>query len=226
MAKELNIPIVAPNWLQGCATENKLLGVKGFYYKLGKDDPSNLVAKYPFEKEFTEKFLSNNAEPDVAEKTSEIASEAVDKEVIEEKELNNADVESDTNEGHEYTVEAPQKADDETSKVEDEIPQKLEDETPTKVEDETSTKEDATTSKEEEIIPAEVVAETDSPIQKDTENADEITETGTDSNLPEANNDPTLPISAENSASQSLTPVSTQSKKGKGKKKKNNKKKK
>lgn len=232
MAKELNIPIVAPNWLQGCATENKLLGVKGFYYKLGKDDPSNLVAKYPFQKELTEKFLSSNAEPNETQKTSEIASEAVDKEVIEEKELNNADVESDTNEGHEYTVEAPQKADDETSKVEDEIPQKLEDETPTKVEDETSTKEDATTSKEEEIIPAEMVAEskqeaeTDSPIQKDTENADEITETGTDSNLPEANNDPTLPISAENSASQSLTPVSTQSKKGKGKKKKNNKKKK
>ncbi|CAI8502815.1 unnamed protein product [Hanseniaspora opuntiae] len=204
MAKELNIPIVAPNWLQGCATENKLLGVKGFYYKLGKDDPSNLVAN-----------------------------EAVDKEVIEEKKLNNADVESGVNEGHESTVEAPQKADDETSKVEDEIPQKLEDETPTKVEDEAPTKEDATTSKEEEIIPAEMQlqkanqeAETDSPIQKDTENADEITETGTDSNLPEANNDPTLPISAENSASQSLTPVSTQSKKGKGKKKKNNKKKK
>lgn len=81
--------------------------------------------------------------------------------------MNNADVESDTNEGHEYTVEAPQKADDETSKVEDEIPQKLEDETPTKVEDETSTKEDATTSKEEEIIPAEMVAESKQEAETD-----------------------------------------------------------
>ncbi|KAL6928663.1 hypothetical protein ACO0SA_001992 [Hanseniaspora valbyensis] len=57
VAKNLNIPIVKPNWLQGCLKEKQLLGVKKFYYKLDKDDKNNLSEQYPFEKSFTEDYL-------------------------------------------------------------------------------------------------------------------------------------------------------------------------
>lgn len=230
MAKKLNIPIVAPNWLQGCAVENKLLGVKGFYYKLDKDDSSNLVAKYPFHKDFTKKYLSSNAEADVTEKTSDIPTTAADKGIIEEKESNNKNIERDVNEGHEYIVEAPSKVEVEIPKVKDETPK--EEVEISKVEDEIP-KAEVEIPKVDEDTPADEVAgskpeesETDSLNQVDTEHADKIAETGTNIDLPEANNDLTLPISTENSASQTLTPVSTQSRKSKGKKKKNNKKKK
>lgn len=60
VAKNSNIPIVTPNWLQGCLTEHKLLGVKGFYYKLSKSDKTNVSEKYPFDKSFTEEYLRTN----------------------------------------------------------------------------------------------------------------------------------------------------------------------
>lgn len=96
-AKKLNIPIVTPNWLQGCLSEKKLLGVKGFYYKLGRDDKSNLSAKYPFSPGFTAGYCSKQAEQaekeeaveereEVLEQTTKEDAEQDEIEVLEEQE--------------------------------------------------------------------------------------------------------------------------------------------
>ncbi|SGZ39823.1 uncharacterized protein HGUI_02023 [Hanseniaspora guilliermondii] len=203
MAKELNIPIVAPHWLQGCAVENKLLGVKGFYYKLSNDDPSNLVAKYPFQKDFTEKFLSNNVQPVLSKEPQEISSKNNDEEISEDKKSSNINTENDMDDGH-GSIEETQ------IKVEDETPE--------------SEEEDTSADVVAENQPEERVMETSN--QLETVNGEEISQTAIKDNQLKVNNDLTVSPSTEKSTSKSLTPVSTQSKKNKGKKKKNNKKKK
>lgn len=219
-AKDLNIPIVTPNWLQGCVKENKLLGVKGFYYKLKEDDPSNLVEKYPFDKEFTAKFSNNGdeivdeneaVEKQVAEKEQEVAEEPI----VEEKEEASEDpvVEEQENIAEEPAVEEEEEQVAAEPVVEEAI--KEEPVEPENDEVNIPTEEEQIEIPQESITPAQTVEE---PVQ--IEATPEPVEP-TDSNNVAAS------LSPETPSSISLTPVSTsQSKKSKGKKKKNNKKKK
>lgn len=236
MAKELNIPIVTPNWLQGCLKENKLLGVKGFYYKLKEDDPSNLVEKYPFQKDFTDKFLSKDDE--VVEKEDETKISPQSHEVVNEDEI---PVENKEKEESVKVLAEEKHNEDEVSieNKEDESANNLSDEKEADAEEDhtaTIVKEqippsvalnentDTNTDLEKENLAEKNLAEpidtTETEEPANTENIPEITET--------LNNDEITPsFSAETPSSVSLTPVSTtQSKKNKGKKKKNNKKKK
>ncbi|KAL6940628.1 hypothetical protein ACO0QE_004540 [Hanseniaspora vineae] len=54
-AKKFNIPIVKPEWVRACQLEQKIMGVKGFYYKNSEKD--DLSGNYKFDKNYTKAYL-------------------------------------------------------------------------------------------------------------------------------------------------------------------------
>ncbi|KAL6937579.1 hypothetical protein ACO0RG_004090 [Hanseniaspora osmophila] len=145
-AKKFNIPIVKPEWVRACQLEQKIMGVKGFYYKNAEKD--DVSGNYKFDKNYTKAYLDNEnrksmssvdkkplselypqenttfEEEDVHNK--EIGENNASKEVVEDnevKEVLQAEQGTEPQLVENQTVETPKIAENKVEEVKTDIPQ-------------------------------------------------------------------------------------------------------